>query len=48
MQKKLNTENICFKVVQMKFFAMTITNQKLSFDIFMVGNLQNIVMDHDI
>ncbi len=25
----------------MKFLAMHITNQKLSFDIFTVGNLQN-------
>ncbi len=30
------------KLVQMKFLAMYITNQKLSFDIFSVGNLQNI------
>ncbi len=34
--KKLNIEKITFKVVQMKFLAMHITNQKLSFDIFMV------------
>ncbi len=26
---------------------MQITNQKLSFDIFMVGNLHNIFMEHD-
>ncbi len=41
----------------MKFLAMHITNQKLSFDIFtvghllnifMVGNLQNIFMEHDL
>ncbi len=31
--KNLNTEKINFKVVQMKFLAMLITNQKLSFDI---------------
>ncbi len=31
----------------MKFLAMHITNQKLSFDIFTVGNLQNIFMEHD-
>ncbi len=37
-----------FKVIQMKFLAMHITNQKLSFDIFMVGNLQNILMEHDL
>ncbi len=41
-----NIENIAFKVVQIKFLAMHITNQKLSFDIFMVGNLQNILMKH--
>ncbi len=35
-------------VVQMKFLAMHITNQKLSFDIFTVGNLQNIFMEHDL
>ncbi len=32
----------------MKFLAMHITNQKLSFYIFMVGNLQNILMEHDL
>ncbi len=32
----------------MKFLAMHITNQKLSFDIFMVENLQNIFMEHDL
>ncbi len=47
-KKNLNTEKIAFKVVQIKFLAMHITNQKLSFDIFMVGNLQNIFMEHDI
>ncbi len=31
MQKKLNIEKIIFKVVQMKFLAMHITNQKLRF-----------------
>ncbi len=31
--KNQNTEKINFKVVQMKFLAMLITNQKLSFDI---------------
>ncbi len=30
MQKNLNIEKIVFKVVQMKFLAMHITNQKLS------------------
>ncbi len=32
----------------MKFLAMHITNQILSFDIFTVGNLQNIFMEHDL
>ncbi len=45
MQKNLNIEKIIFKVVQMKFLAMHITNQKLSFDIFTVGN---IFMEHDL
>ncbi len=48
MQKNLNIEKIIFKVVQMKFFAMHITNPKLRFDIFTVGNLQNIFMEHDL
>ncbi len=43
MQKK--SEKITFKVVQMKFLAMHITNQ-ISFDIFTVGNLQNVLMEH--
>ncbi len=47
VQKNLNIEKIAFKVVQMKFLAMHITNQKLSFDIFTVGNLQNIFTEHD-
>ncbi len=41
-------EKMVFKVVQMKFLAMHFTNQKLRFDIFMVGNLQNIFMEHDL
>ncbi len=48
VQKNLNIDKIAFKVVQMKFLAMHITNQKLSFDIFTVGNLQNIFMEHDL
>ncbi len=47
MQKNLNIEKIIFKVVQMKFLAMHNTFFFLSFDIFMVGNLQNIFMEHD-
>ncbi len=48
MQKNLNIEKIIFKVVQIKFLAMHITNQKLSFDIFMIGNVLNIFMEHDL
>ncbi len=32
MQKHLNIDKITFKVVQIKFLAMHITNQKLSLD----------------
>ncbi len=48
MQKNKNIEKITFTFVQMKFLAMRITNQKLSFDIFTVGNVQNIFMEHDL
>ncbi len=44
----LNIEKIAYKVVQIKFLAMHITNQKYIFDIFMVINLQNILMEHDL
>ncbi len=47
MQKNLNIEKIAFKSVQM-FLAMHITNQKISFDMFTVGNLQSIFMEHDL
>ncbi len=47
-KKNQNIEQITFKVVQIKFVAMHITNHKLSFDIFMVGNLLNIFMEHDL
>ncbi len=47
VQQNLNIEKIVFKVVQIKFLAMHFTNQKLSFDIFTIGNLQNIFMEHD-
>ncbi len=46
--KNLNIKKIIFKVVQMKFLAMHITNQKLCFDIFTVGHLWNIFMEHDL
>ncbi len=48
VQKNQNIEKITFKFVQMKFLAMHITKSKLSFDIFTVGNLQNIFMEHDL
>ncbi len=32
----------------MKFLAMHFTNQKLSFDMFTIGSLQNIFMEHDL
>ncbi len=46
-KKNLNIEKIIFKVDQIKFLAMHITNQKLRFDKFTVGNIQNIFMEHD-
>ncbi len=46
--KNLNIEKIIFKFVQIKFLAMHITNQNVSFNIFMVGNLLNILMEHDL
>ncbi len=48
MQKNQNIEKIIFKVVQMKFLAMHITNQKLCFDISTVGNWLNIFLEHDL
>ncbi len=46
--KNLNIENIAFEAVQMEFLAINISNQKLRFEIFVVGNLQNIFMEHDL
>ncbi len=48
VQKIPNTEKIAFKVIQIKLLAMHITNQKLSFDMFTEGNLQNIFMEHEL
>ncbi len=48
VQKNLNIEKIIFKVVQMKFLTMHITNQKLSFDIFTVIHLLNTFMEYDL
>ncbi len=41
-------EKIALKVVQMKFLAMHITNQKLYFNMITVGNVPNIFMEHDL
>ncbi len=43
-----NIEKTAFKTIQIKFLAMHFTNQKLSFDIFMVGNVLNILMEHEL
>ncbi len=43
-----NIDKITLKVVPMKLVAMHITNQKLSFDIFIVRYLLNIFMEHDL
>ncbi len=48
MQKNQNIEKIAIKVDQMMFLVMHITNQKFSYYIFTVGNLQNIFMEHDL
>ncbi len=48
VQKNLNMEKIIFKVVQIKFLAMHINNQKLRFFIFTVRNSLNIFMEHDL
>ncbi len=48
MQKNLNIEKIIFKIIQTKSLAMHITNQKIEFDIFTVGILRNIFMEHDL
>ncbi len=48
VQKNQNTEKIAFNVVHMKSLAMHITNQKIRFDIFMVVNLLNIFMEHEL
>ncbi len=48
MQNNQNTEKITFKVVQMKFLTIHFTNQKISFDIFTVGNVQTIFKEYDL
>ncbi len=46
--KNQNIKKIALKVVQIKFLAMHIINQKLSFDIFTVGNWLNTFMERDL
>ncbi len=46
-EKNLNIEKTAFKLVKIKFLAMHITNQKVSFDIFTVRNVLNILMEHN-
>ncbi len=48
VQRNQNIEKISFKVVQIKFLANHITNKQLRFDIFKVGHLQNILLEHDL
>ncbi len=48
VQKNQNIEKIAFTFVWMKLLARHITSHKLSFDIFKVENLLNILMDHDL
>ncbi len=48
LQKNLNIEKITFKVVQIKCLAIHITKQKISFVIFTVRNVLNILMEHDL
>ncbi len=45
-KKNHKFKKIAFKVVHMKFLAMHITNKKWRFDIFTVGNLHYIFMEH--
>ncbi len=44
----LNIEKNTYKMILMKFLAMYITHQKFTCDIFTVGHLQNIFMEHDL
>ncbi len=48
MQKNLNIEKIIFKLVQMKFLAIYITNQNFSLNIFTVRIFLNIFMEYDL
>ncbi len=46
--KNKNIEKMSFKVVQIRSLAMHIANPKFSFNIFTIGHLQNIFMEHDL
>ncbi len=46
MLKKI--EKITFKAVHMRFLAMHITNPKIGFAIFTIGNLLYIFVEHDL
>jgi len=48
LEIQLDTAICHFKVVQIKFLAMHITTQKLSFDMFTVDNLLNMFREHDL
>ncbi len=48
VQNNLNIEKILFKVVQVKFLTKHISNPNISCNIFTLGNLQNIFMEHDL
>ncbi len=37
---------IAFKIIQMKFLEMHVTNKTFNCDIFTAGNVQNIFMEH--
>ncbi len=46
--KNLNIDKFAFKIVQIMFLAMHITNQKWSFYIFTVIKSQNFFMEYDL
>ncbi len=48
VHKNLNIEKITFKIVQIKFLAMHITNQKLRFGMFTVENVLNTFIEHNL
>ncbi len=47
-RENLHIEKIAFKVVQIRFLVMHITNQTSRFDLFKVGHSQNIFMKHNL